>query len=208
MTIMTVFELGPNIVLNRVFQCEKQFRLDFCTVLNWIGGIHYFLGFRTCFTFSLSMVKNVVFRFLSMFFMFFVFRRTLFVHSLCCCVCLVGVGGWGNGASFWVIVCVVRLADWHRLSRTSWLRISVENLLHQNVLQSGNPLPKLSGIFHHLPMILSPILNPILRKSKHGLQTVLPTAAAMKMNNTKKHNTRWGEHDIITTSIDVTSTRN
>ncbi len=112
MTIMTVFELGPNIVLNRVFQCEKQFCLDLCTVLNWIGGVHYFLGFRTsCFTSGLSMVKNVVFRLLSMFFMFFVFRRTLFVHSLCRFVCLVGVEGWGSGASFWVIVCVVRLAD-------------------------------------------------------------------------------------------------
>ncbi len=33
------------------------------------------------------------------------------MHFLCCFVCLVGVGGWGSGASFWVIVCVVRLAD-------------------------------------------------------------------------------------------------
>jgi hypothetical protein len=33
------------------------------------------------------------------------------VQSLCRFVCLVGVGGWGSGASFWVIVCVVQLAD-------------------------------------------------------------------------------------------------
>ena len=76
-----------------------------------IGGIHYFLGFRTSFTLILSMVKNVVFGFLSMFFVFFVFRRTLVVHFLCRFVCLVGVGGWGSGASFWKFICVVRLAD-------------------------------------------------------------------------------------------------
>ena len=57
------------------------------------------------------MVKNVVFGFLSMFFVFFVFRRTPFVHFLCLFVCLVGVGGWGSGASFWRFICVVRLAD-------------------------------------------------------------------------------------------------
>jgi hypothetical protein len=93
------FKLCPNIVLNRVFQCEKQFCLDFRIFLCRFGGIHYFLGFRTSFTLILSMVKNVVFGFLSMFFVFFIFRRTLFVHFLCCFVCLVGVGGQGNGAS-------------------------------------------------------------------------------------------------------------
>ncbi len=111
MTIMTVFKLCFNIVLNRVFQCEKQVCLDSCIFLCRFGGIHYFLGFQTCFTLILSMVKKRVFRFLSMFFMFFIFRRTLFVYSLCRFVCLVGVGGWGNGASVWVIVCVDRLAD-------------------------------------------------------------------------------------------------
>ena len=110
MTIMTVVKLCPNIVLNRVFQFEKEFCLDFRIFLCRFGGIHYFLGFRTCFTLILSMVKKRVFRFLSMFFMFFIFRRTLFVHSFCRFVCLVGVGGWGNGASVWVIVCVDRLA--------------------------------------------------------------------------------------------------
>ena len=50
-------------------------------------------------------------RILSMFFMFFIFRRTLFVCFLCRFVCFVGVGGWGSGASFWVFVCVVRFAD-------------------------------------------------------------------------------------------------
>ncbi len=57
------------------------------------------------------MVKNVVFGFLSMFFVFFVFCRTLFLHFLCRFVWLVGFGGWGSGASFWRFICVVRLAD-------------------------------------------------------------------------------------------------
>ena len=30
---------------------------------------------------------------------------------LCCFVCLVGLGGWGSGASVWMIVCIDRLAD-------------------------------------------------------------------------------------------------
>jgi hypothetical protein len=47
MTIMTVFKLFPNIVLNRVFQCEKQFCLDFCILFCRFSGIHYFLGFRS-----------------------------------------------------------------------------------------------------------------------------------------------------------------
>ena len=123
MTIMTVFKLCFNIVLNCVFQDEKQVCLDSCIFLYRFGGIHYFLVFRTCFTLVLSMVKKRVFRFLSMFVMFFIFRRTLFVCFLCRFVCFVWVGGWGNGASVCVFVCVDRLAgcgsSWETFMR--WL---------------------------------------------------------------------------------------
>jgi hypothetical protein len=114
MTIMTVVKLVcPNTILNRVFQCTRQFCLDFRISFCRFCEIHYFVGFLTSFTLILSMVENVMFGFLSMFFMFFIFIscRTLFVHFHCCFACLVGVGGWGSGASVWVIVCVVRLAD-------------------------------------------------------------------------------------------------
>jgi hypothetical protein len=97
MTIMTVFKLCPNIVLNRVFQCEKQFCLDSFIFLCRFGGINYFLGFRTCFTLILSMVKKVVFGFLSMFFMLLIFLPDPF-FALPLLFCMLGgsreVGQW------------------------------------------------------------------------------------------------------------------
>ncbi len=76
-------KLHPNIVLNRVFQFEKQFCLDFRIFLCQFGRIHYFLGFRTSFTLIFSMVKNVMFGFCRCFLcsLFFAgpFLCTLFV---------------------------------------------------------------------------------------------------------------------------------
>jgi hypothetical protein len=39
------------------------------------------------------------------------FSPDTFLYFLCRFVCLMGVGGWGSGASFWMFICFVRLAD-------------------------------------------------------------------------------------------------
>jgi hypothetical protein len=91
-------------------------------VCRQIGGIYCFLVFRTCFRIYLSVVKNVLFRFLSMFFLFCLFCRSLiFVLSLwfvcllmgqwCFCLvdcmcCLEGSLCIGEGDAFEMYGCV------------------------------------------------------------------------------------------------------
>ncbi len=70
--------------------------------------------------------------------------------SLCCFVYLVGVGGWGCGASVWVFICVVRLADcgsrWETFLRCMVVHVGFRGLSDLFVL-----FP-LSPVFLELPL--------------------------------------------------------
>ena len=85
-----------------------------------------------------------------MFFVFSIFRRTLFVCSLCRFVCFVWVGGWGNGASVCVFVCVDRLADcgssWETFMRSMVVYVGCRGLSDLFVLLPPSP------VFLELPL--------------------------------------------------------
>ena len=85
-----------------------------------------------------------------MFFVFFIFRRTLFVCFLCRFVCLVGLGGWGSGASVWMIVCIDRLADcgssWEKFIRSMVVHVGCSGFSDLFVLLPPSP------VFLELPL--------------------------------------------------------